>query len=332
MAAHYALYTAACRHQVDGPLPPADFRVAASIFKLLLPIATSPIVHASHRHQSSVLRNDMTSVYHRDSKELIADIAADTLAGADLTRAVLAYADLNGVDARGANLRHADLCNADLRGARFDGATITGGDATLSDSAGAFFTGARLDDARFQGMNKRHRGVVGIDFAGADMTRVTLKNSNLNGSTFTNAILRRADLTRCNLAGADLSGAELTDACLASANLSGARLRYASLVGVVLTGANLEGASLEGADLTLANLSGVRVAGADFSDTLWSKTTMARATGLDSALGLDRLRFGDPSAIDIHTLRTSIGCLRDDLLEQCGLAAADIVALRQLFA
>ena len=181
-------------------------------------------------------------------------------------------------------------------------------------------------------MNKRHRGVVGIDFAGADMTRVTLKNSNLNGSNFTNAILRRADLTRCNLSGADLSGAELTDACLASANLSGARLRYASLVGVVLTGANLEGATLEGADLTLANLSGVRVASGDFTDTLWSKTTIARAVGLDSAKGLDRLRYGDPSAIDIHTLRSSIAHLPGDLLEQCGLSATDVSAFRQLFA
>ena len=89
-------------------------------------------------------------------------------------------------------------------------------------------------------------------------------------------------------------GAELTDASLASANLSGARLSFASLVGTVLTGANLDGAILVGADMTLAILSGARVDGADFGDTLWSKTTLARVTGLESALGLDRLRYGDP--------------------------------------
>jgi len=181
-------------------------------------------------------------------------------------------------------------------------------------------------------MNKRHRGIVGIDFRGADMTRVTLKNSNLNGAVFTNAVLRRADLTRCNLSGADLSGAELTDASLASANLSGARLPFASLVGTVLTGANLDGAILVGADMTLANLSGVRVAGADFGDTLWSKTTLARATGLESALGLDRLRYGDPSSIDIHTLRAAISVLPAEFLENCGLNPADITALRGVLA
>ena len=179
-------------------------------------------------------------------------------------------------------------------------------------------------------MNKRHQGVVGIDFSGADMTRATLKNSNLNGARFMNAIMRRADLTRCNLSGADLSGADLTDASLASANLSGANLRYASLVGTVLSGANLEGAVLHGADLTLATLNGVRLAGADVSDTLWSKTVVARAAGLHDARGLDRLRYGDPSSIDMHTLRASIAGLPAELLEQCGIQASDIAALSGL--
>ena len=139
-----------------------------------------------------------------------------------------------------------------------------------------------------------------------------------------------ADLTRCNLSGADLTGAELTDACLASANLTGATLSHASLVGAVLTGANLESATLVGADLTLATLNGVRVARADFADTLWSKTSLARATGMNSAKGLDRLRYGDPSAIDIHTLRAAAGALPDELLVQCGLDPSEIAALTAL--
>jgi uncharacterized protein YjbI with pentapeptide repeats len=217
-----------------------------------------------------------------------------------------------------------------LRGAHFDGATLTGADATLSESAGSSFAHAMLDDARLQGMNKRHHGVVGIDFSGADMTRATLKNSNLNGARFTNAILRRADLTRCNLSGADLTGADLTEASLAGANLSGATLRYASLVSAVLSGANLEGAVLEGADMTLATLNGVRLGGADLSDTLCSKTVIARATGLHEARGLDRLRYGDTSSIDMHTLRASITKLPQALLEQCGISASGVDALSRL--
>jgi len=122
----------------------------------------------------------MPIIRHRETGAPLQDV----FAGAELPRALLAYADLNGADARGANLRHADLCNADLRGAHFDGATLTGADATLSESAGSFFARAMLDDARMQGMNKRHQGVVGIDFSGADLTRATLKNSNLNGARF----------------------------------------------------------------------------------------------------------------------------------------------------
>jgi len=104
-----------------------------------------------------------------------------------------------------------------------------------------------------------------------------------------------------------------------------------SLVGAMLTGANLEGVTLNGADLTLATLNGVRVAGADFTDTLWSKTSLARAVGIESASGLDCLRFGDPSAIDVHTLRESLAALPIELLEQCGLRESDIPALRALF-
>jgi uncharacterized protein YjbI with pentapeptide repeats len=268
----------------------------------------------------------MSIVHHRETGVALADV----FAGADLPRVVRAYAELSGADARSANLRHADLCNADLRGAHFDGATLTGADATLSETAGSFFPHALLDDARLQGMNKRYQGVVETDFSGADLTRATLKNSNLSGARFTNAILRRADLTRCNLSGADFSGADLTDASLAFANLSGATLRHASLVGTLLSGANLERAVLDGADLTLATLSGVRLVGADVGNTLWSKTIVARATGLHDARGLDRLRYGDPSSIDMHTLRASITALPADLLAQCGIQPSAIDALCRL--
>jgi hypothetical protein len=99
----------------------------------------------------------------------------------------------------------------------------------------------------------------------------------------------------------------------------------------VLTGANLDGAILVGADLTLATLNGVRVAGADFTDTMWSKTSLARAVGLDTARGLDHLRFGDPSAIDVQTLRSALGSLPLELLVNCGVQESDVAVLRTLW-
>jgi hypothetical protein len=88
---------------------------------------------------------------------------------------------------------------------------------------------------------------------------------------------------------------------------------------------------LVGADLTLATLNGVRTAGADFTDTLWSKTSVARASGLEAARGLDALRYGDPSAIDVHTLRASIGQLPPELLASCGLDESQARGLEALF-
>jgi hypothetical protein len=55
-------------------------------------------------------------------------------------------------------------------------------------------------------------------------------------------------------------------------------------------------------------------------------------TGLDSVLGLDRLRFGDPSSVDMRTLRSSLSHLPAELLEQCGLSASEVAALKELFA
>jgi len=98
----------------------------------------------------------------------------------------------------------------------------------------------------------------------------------------------------------------------------------------VLTNANLESADLTGADLTLANLSGANLGGANLTNTLWSKTTLARATGLESATGLDTLRYGDECSVDIHTLRIGLRVLPAELLAQCGLKSSEIEALREV--
>jgi len=49
---------------------------------------------------------------------------------------------------------------------------------------------------------------------------------------------------------------------------------------------------------------------------------------VEHALGLERLRHGDASSIDIHTLRAAISVLPTELLESCGLSSFDVMALR----
>jgi hypothetical protein len=119
---------------------------------------------------------------------------------------------------------------------------------------------------------------------------------------------------------------------LSFAELSGADLSYAMVVGAMLEGTNLTGTTLVHADLTLASFNGVRVANGDLTQTRWSKTVWARCEDLARARGLDTVRHGDPSSIDIHTLRAGIDHLPDDLLEHCGVQPGELAQLRRLLA
>ena len=207
---------------------------------------------------------------------------------------------------------------------------MTSCDITLATVTGGNFRRAQLGDARLQAVNKAIAGRTGVDFRGADMTRVTIKNSNLSGSCFADANLRRADLSRCDLTHADLRGADLTGADLSFADLTGADLSMATLVGTMLAGTTLTGARLGQADLTLASFNGAVVADAQLGGTLWSKTAWARCDDLSRARGLDAVELGDPSSIDIHTLRNGIDALPSELLAHCGVDADVIRALRSL--
>ena len=271
----------------------------------------------------------MIEVRRRDTGAIALTRAEDSLAGLQLESADLPYASLGDFDLRDANPRGADLCNADLRGAQLVGATLIGADLTSSNCVRADFSRTSLGDARLQAINRATKGDAGTRFRRADCTRCTLKHSNLSASSFADATLHRADFTRSVLRNADFAGAELTGADLSFCDLRGASLAHASLVGAILAGCNLEGADLTGVDLTLASLNGVKCAGARFGGSLWSKTSLARATGLQLATGLDDLRLGDASSIDLWTLRAHAS-LPGDFLEHCGAPPEVVAALAPL--
>ena len=100
-----------------------------------------------------------------------------SLAGADLTRAVL---------------RDASLQRSQLAGARLVGVDGFSARFVSSDLAGADLTGAALRDA--------------------DFTRAGLREARLVGADLRRARLFRADLSGADLTGAQLGGADLTDA------------------------------------------------------------------------------------------------------------------------
>ncbi len=81
----------------------------------------------------------------------------------------------------------------------------------------------------------------------ADLSRVSLRESDLGGADLSGADLSEADLISADLNGANLSGADLKRAFLMEANLGGADLSGADLRGASLISANLNGADLSNA-------------------------------------------------------------------------------------
>ena len=79
--------------------------------------------------------------------------------------------------------------------------------------------GARFDRGYWRGIDAR-----GVDFFGAHLVEVGMRNAHLS-----DAILKQADMRDCVLVGADLQGADLRGADLRGANLESAVLREAKL-------------------------------------------------------------------------------------------------------
>ena len=131
--------------------------------------------------------------------------------GANLQRAELTTAVLQGIIAYGVNLQEAKLYRAVLKEARLNFANLQGADLSQT-----FLQGAKMNDANLRG-----------------------------------ADLRGANLEGANLHGADLRGAFLYNVYLGDGgptNLKGATLSWTKMEGANLRGANLEGANLEGAN------------------------------------------------------------------------------------
>ncbi|GEM_PF-6656518 len=112
------------------------------------------------------------------------------------------------------------------------------------------------------------------DLSHADLRRVRLPNSNLDGT-----IMRKVKLDECYLREASLQGVDLSVASVTHADLSGAEMHYSTLVGAnltqtdltyvkfvdamllnaILVNCNLSHANLEGANLKNTNLKGANM-------------------------------------------------------------------------
>jgi uncharacterized protein YjbI with pentapeptide repeats len=199
------------------------------------------------------------------------------LSNADLSAAILRYADLSG-----AILANANLIGADLRYADLSGAILVGADLRYADLANANLSGADL----------RYADLSGANLSGANLANANLANANLSGADLSGANLRRANLANANLSGAILGFADLSGADLRRADLIGANLAIADLSGADLSGANLRRAILVDADLIGANLANANLSGIKN----FSREQLQLAKNWEAAL-YDKKRLDDPEVM-----------------------------------
>lgn len=186
------------------------------------------------------------------------DFKSASLAKANLYGADLSRANLKAVDLSGAKLDRAVLTRADFSGANLEGASIlkpsvfTTPAFDLAESpvfTGAILRGARitaaLDGAIFRDADLSgakigpfdmsvEAGIApstlmkSVDFTGANLSGVEMRNLNMTFGRFTGAQLVGArlfalDLTNTDFSGADLTGAEFSGCKLEGARFSGAK-------------------------------------------------------------------------------------------------------------
>lgn len=125
----------------------------------------------------------------------------------------------------------------------------------------------------------------------AELSRIDLRNFNLNNVTFSKSQLNHADLRSTNLYQAEFYKADLREANLEGADLRGAKLHNA----------DLRGASLEAADLFRVDFIGTRLDRTNFKYARCA-TTAFSDVDLTRSLGLDEAIHTGPSNIDVNTL------------------------------
>ena len=175
--------------------------------------------------------------------------------------------------------------------------------------------------------------------------------NNLDGLCLIEAALREADLFGVRLNASDLTGSDLVKANFGATELRDAKLRNANLRSARFSYANLYFASLSGSDLCHAEFSNIELKGtsltyttlkettfvnvdftdAEFSGAVLDHTRFIFCDNLHKAEGLAYVKHDSPSALDRHTLRTSIHCLPDVFLNGVGYSNNEIQVLRDLY-
>jgi uncharacterized protein YjbI with pentapeptide repeats len=247
--------------------------------------------------------------------------------GGSKSKLDLPMADLVGIHLKDANLEGANLNGANLRDSFFGGAILKNANLRNTNLVNTKFKGADLSGADLSGAElyeevDSDEGYKCVDFTGANLENVIIKNAYLGkidfrgvknlsgadfrGSSFGYARFNEVKMKGINLSGTDLNKAEFERSDLSNADLSniisgreedivtGSEYKsgnHAHLVASKLCNANLKKAQLISAalydvDFTGSDLSGADLRGASLSGAILNGAILTGAD-LRGALLID---------------------------------------------
>ncbi|XP_065219326.1 BTB/POZ domain-containing protein KCTD9 isoform X2 [Planococcus citri] len=161
----------------------------------------------------------------------------------------------------------------------------------------------------------------GVNLAGADLSRLDLRNINfkyaclqgcrLAGANLSNCILERADLSNAVLDGAQLLGVKMLCANLEGASLKGCNFEdpagvNANMEGVNLKNANLEGSNMAGVHLRVATLKNANLQHCDLRAAVLAGADLENCDLSGSNLHETNLRGANLKGASLELMQTPV--------------------------
>jgi uncharacterized protein YjbI with pentapeptide repeats len=180
---------------------------------------------------------------------------------------------------------------------------------------------------------RRENPSVVIDFADANLQKLSLSNVDLRQANLRNANLYQTDLQEARLNGADLTLAVLGEANLYKGNLIGANLRdtklqranleKAKLGSVVLRWAQLNNTNLSGANLNQADMRNIDLTQANLSQAKLSEADLSNANLIQADLSNSDIRHSTLRCAKLHGVNLTDANLFGSDLTEASLVGSD---------
>jgi uncharacterized protein YjbI with pentapeptide repeats len=263
----------------------------------------------------------MIELLHKKTGAVLASIDAPYLAKADLSNM-----SLSGVDLKHRKLFYVDFTNTDLSDA----------DLTKCNTPYVRMHGANLQRAKFEGAQISEGDMSDADLTDADVRRAILFAVNTKGAKLHGIRLSLSDVSFCDFSERDMSNSHWRFVDFRHVKMARANFEGSQFTCLTFRDCDLQHASFAECKLSIT-LRNCNLEGLDFTGSTLRDLCVINCNNLHLVKGLTAITHkpafskGDPSSIDMATLRSCLHGLPDEFLLGLGFAQDEIALWRKLY-